>query len=166
MKIYEVTLPGFDASSDDTDHLVLWVQAPDPAAVERAVPGGKVSGLIMDTKVMNASDVDGSLPRDEAWLRKVASIAKTEATNRGAIEIVKALASVYDDTGDDVHLVVERVPSSLLVRASLRSPTLNGSLTPLFDPVEGEKELAALGATAAEALDNLGAKLRTFTGPG
>lgn len=30
MKTYEITLPGFDGSTDETDDLVIWVNAPNP----------------------------------------------------------------------------------------------------------------------------------------
>jgi hypothetical protein len=30
MKTYEITLPGFDIDNCETDHLVIWINAPDP----------------------------------------------------------------------------------------------------------------------------------------
>lgn len=63
--ILEITLPGFDANTSDTDHLVKWISALDPSEVDgifaragvaqRASP---VGGLI------NHSDIDYWLPRD------------------------------------------------------------------------------------------------------
>jgi len=29
MKVYEVTLEGFDGGTDETDHLILWITAPN-----------------------------------------------------------------------------------------------------------------------------------------
>jgi len=35
MITFEITLKGFDGTTDDTDHLVKWVNAPDQATLDR-----------------------------------------------------------------------------------------------------------------------------------
>jgi hypothetical protein len=52
---FEATLPGFDGSTDATDHLVKWIQAPDAESVRKLLPGANVVPL---TLTPDESDID------------------------------------------------------------------------------------------------------------
>jgi hypothetical protein len=59
--VYEVCGAGFDASTDETDHRVVWVLAPSEAAVIEAIKG---TGATFHGEVLDASiqDADYMLP--------------------------------------------------------------------------------------------------------
>ena len=63
--ILEITLPGFNGGTGETDHLVKWISAVDSSEVDRiltrtglATSASPVGGII------NNSDIDYWLPRD------------------------------------------------------------------------------------------------------
>lgn len=45
MSYYEVTLAGFDGSTDETDDLIKWVKAPNIGVVRKHYPYAKVEEL-------------------------------------------------------------------------------------------------------------------------
>lgn len=68
-KVFEIELPGFCGSSDDTDHLILWVEAVFQAQVEavlaQVAPGSTVFSFSRSAK-LRPSDRDFSLPAQAA----------------------------------------------------------------------------------------------------
>jgi len=59
MKLFEVTLPGFDGGTDETDHLVLWVAAPEAYSVQQLIEG---------TEARFCGEVEGNPPLEDADL--------------------------------------------------------------------------------------------------
>lgn len=66
-KVYEVTAAGFDASSDETDHLVFWIASPSFEILQQVIAGtsakycGEVDGW-------DGDDIDYYLPSQSAQL--------------------------------------------------------------------------------------------------
>lgn len=66
MSIFEITAAGFDATTDDTDHLVLWIEAPSPESVKEVLDD---MGATFSGEVKVDADVDFTLPGDRYRLR-------------------------------------------------------------------------------------------------
>lgn len=68
---FEITAIGFDGGSDDTDDRVLWVSAPDLAALQAVLQGVPHQGVVPLDPTMQTSpeDFDFALPNDAAALQ-------------------------------------------------------------------------------------------------
>lgn len=65
---FEVTAKGYDGSTDETDHLVFWVNAPSIDLLEQAIEGTG-AGFCDTILVEGDEDIDFWLPRQMAELR-------------------------------------------------------------------------------------------------
>lgn len=74
MNVFEVVLPGFDGSTDETDDRILWIEAADMAADMAAVTRRLPCALI--GRNMAPGAVDYSLPRDAE--RVTAALSREE----------------------------------------------------------------------------------------
>lgn len=83
MKLYEVTLAGFDGGSDDTDDLVKWIAAPAAEVVEHLLAGsearfcGEVQAPI--------DQADYVLPRDNRKLADLVTAVQVEPITPGMV---------------------------------------------------------------------------------
>lgn len=77
--------------------------------------------------------------------------------------IAAVMLDVVEVTGDDVHLTLGSNDDGGYV-AALGSPIWGSRFATLYDPVNGEKALAATGGTPAAALAALADLLKSITG--
>lgn len=67
LKTYQYELPGFDGSTDETDHLVRWVAAPNKAAADAYakkkgwLPAGGEIYSAANTRALLAQDGSGGI---------------------------------------------------------------------------------------------------------
>lgn len=65
---FEVRAKGYDDTTDETDHLVFWVNAPSVDLIEQAIEGNG-AGFYNTTLVEGDEDISFWLPRQMAELR-------------------------------------------------------------------------------------------------
>jgi len=80
LDVHEVTLAGFDGSTDDTDALVLWV-AGDASEIAAAIEG---TGAVLNGTVdAEPHEADYRLPDATDRLRAAAEAARDASASRG-----------------------------------------------------------------------------------
>lgn len=90
-RVFEVTLPGFYGGTDDTDDRILWVMAPNEAAVREHLPHDAVVDA-MNTAPPH-EDVDFVLPAHVERLRDRVSVLM----KRGNPTATRYAAAKFDD---------------------------------------------------------------------
>ena len=107
----EVTAPGFDGGTDETDHLVFWVSAATSADVDAAIKdtGAKNCGQIPDTQ---GDEIDFHLPADADRLVKA---IKGETLGDKTVKLVVD-AFATDEYADGPSYAVITVTRKLLNR--------------------------------------------------
>jgi hypothetical protein len=60
LTVFEVTLPGFDGSTDETEDLIKWIKAPDVASVANFIDQLNITGCMIEKlDNQNVDFVDG-----------------------------------------------------------------------------------------------------------
>lgn len=93
MPYFEITGLGYNASTDHTDHKVLWVAADSFAQLDEAIRNCSMQG-VDELSHCSPAAIDFTLPRDAIALRmKLQSFATTESQ---LVDLLRNLLDVSD----------------------------------------------------------------------
>lgn len=107
IKLYEITLPGFNGATDETDHLVKWVVARSPEealkVAEHYHPQIMEARVSLLSSVVNSSaGIDYSITDIENRLEYLRQELRAERISYGELHALQHLAAFIDP--DDVEL--------------------------------------------------------------